>query len=210
MSKAASVMLFTVMLPYAQGQRVSPPRFRVSRPATASRVFYPIPYLSDFLYPDMRGEYPAPPQPTVIVIESPGAAESVADRPPTPSDPLLIELQGDQYVVVSGDKTSLKTRVTEHQDAHAAQRISSGVAIPPRPQSLATVLVFRDGHREDVSEYTITTGVLYAKADYYADGAWNRAIQLSSLDLPETIQANQSRGISFRLPTAPNQVIVGP
>jgi hypothetical protein len=72
------------------------------------------------------------------------------------------------------------------------------------------VLVFRDGHREEVSAYTITGGAIYAPADFYRDGSWNRKIELSSLDLPETLKSNYSRGLRFQLPRAPNEVIVGP
>jgi len=72
------------------------------------------------------------------------------------------------------------------------------------------VLVFRDGHREEVSDYTIADGVLYARGDYYRDGAWNRKIELKSLNLPETIHSNDARGVHVQLPTSPNEVITRP
>ena len=71
-------------------------------------------------------------------------------------------------------------------------------------------LVFRDGHREQVFDYTIADGVLYAHADYFTTGSWNRKIELSSLNLSETVKSNQSQGVRFQLPSAPNEVIVGP
>jgi hypothetical protein len=74
----------------------------------------------------------------------------------------------------------------------------------------SAVLVFRDGHREELSDYTIADGVLYTRSDYYSNGDWNRKIELGSLNLPETIKSNQSRGVRFQLPSAPNEVIVGP
>jgi hypothetical protein len=81
---------------------------------------------------------------------------------------------------------------------------------PSAPERAPAVLVFRDGHREEVTEYTIADGVLYARGNYYRDGSWNKRIELSSLDLHETIQSNQSRGVGFQLPNSPNEVIVGP
>ena len=51
---------------------------------------------------------------------------------------------------------------------------------------------------------------MYAKADYYNSGSWNRKIELSTLNLPETVQINQTHGLNFQLPSAPNEVIVGP
>jgi len=77
-------------------------------------------------------------------------------------------------------------------------------ALPP------AVVVYRDGHREDVSEYAIVDGMLYASGNYYADGYWNKKIELSSLNLPETVKSNQERGIKFTLPGAPNEVVTRP
>jgi hypothetical protein len=69
------------------------------------------------------------------------------------------------------------------------------------------VLIFRDGHREEVRDYTIANGILYARGDYYVDGYWNKQISLASLDLPQTLQANASRKVKFDLPSSPNEVI---
>ncbi len=75
---------------------------------------------------------------------------------------------------------------------------------------MPAVLVFRDGHREEVSEYTIADGALYTRTDYYTAGSWNRQIELSALNLPDTVKSNQSRGVRFQLPSSPNEVIVRP
>ena len=77
------------------------------------------------------------------------------------------------------------------------------------PHELApTVLVYRDGRREQVREYSIADGVLYARGDYYADGYWNKKIELAALDLPQTVKANQERGVKFVLPDSPNNVVM--
>jgi hypothetical protein len=77
------------------------------------------------------------------------------------------------------------------------------------PHELApTVLVYRDGRREEVREYSIANGVLYARGDYYADGYWNKKIELAALDLPQTVKANQERGVKFVLPDSPNNVVM--
>jgi hypothetical protein len=78
------------------------------------------------------------------------------------------------------------------------------------PEIRPAVLVFRDGHHEEVSDYTIADGVLYTRLNFYTDGSWTRKIALSSLNLPDTITANQSRNLKFQLPTASNEVIVRP
>jgi hypothetical protein len=77
------------------------------------------------------------------------------------------------------------------------------------PHELApTVLVYRDGRREEVREYSIADGVLYARSDYYAVGYWNKKIELVALDLPQTVKANQERGVKFVLPDSPNHVVM--
>jgi hypothetical protein len=77
------------------------------------------------------------------------------------------------------------------------------------PHELApTVLVYRDGRREQIREYSIADGVLYARGDYYAVGYWNKKIELVALDLPQTVKANQERGVKFVLPDSPNNVVM--
>ena len=72
------------------------------------------------------------------------------------------------------------------------------------------VLVFHDGRREEVSEYTIMSGTIYSKADYWTTGSWTRKIQIADLDVPATLRLNQERGVKFVLPASPNEVVVRP
>jgi hypothetical protein len=76
--------------------------------------------------------------------------------------------------------------------------------------SAPAILVFRDGHREQVREYTLADGALYARGDYWIDGYWNRKILISSLDLAATMAANRQSGVDFVLPSGPNVVVIGP
>ena len=129
----------------------------------------------------------------------------------SPIRPLLIELQGDRYVQVGGDDPT--EEMTEAiPNAPTRQSHSSNSATPAAAANdlAPAVLVFRDGHREKVSDYTIADGVLYTNDDYSTNGSWNRKIALSSLNLPETLQSNQARGVKFQLPTSPNEVIIRP
>ena len=83
--------------------------------------------------------------------------------------------------------------------------------LPATPELLATVLVYRDGRREEVPDYAIVGRVLYAHniaGDEPAYGVKN--IQLSELDLPATVKANRENGISFVVPTGPNEVVTRP
>ena len=222
------IALLAAVAPFTHAQRMVPacPRFAPgsNRGAHARSFFYPLTF-SDPIYSDYLSStgYPVASQPSVIVFETSPAATPVPER--TPAEPLIIELQGDRYVRVSGEQTSETGSETESKtkmidprpDPPRRQQQSAGGAthaVAAR-ELASTVLVFRDGHREEVSDYTIADGVLYTRSDFYTPGFYspgssNRKIDLSSLDLSETLQSNQSRGVRFQLPQAPNEVIVGP
>jgi hypothetical protein len=184
---------------------------------------FAVPFFNDGLYSDLLSTgYPAASQPPVFVMQAPPAAPtSAAAAFPAPEPPLMIELQGDRYVQVSGEAKSAAQMQTIDGGSAATSTTAAAAGKASRPasgqlvqaaekQTMLATLVFRDGHREEISDYTITNGVVYAKADYYNSGSWNRKIELSSLNLPETVQVNESHGLNFHLPSAPNEVIVGP
>ena len=166
-----------------------------------SRASYYPAFLDPYSYYLSNSDYAQSPQPPVIFLQPAQAA--LAPEPPSPMPPLLIELQGNSYVRISGDEPSQAQLLDQPRVSEPAR--SASVSPPPQP----TVLVFRDGHRLEVSDYTIADGFLYASSDYYRSGSWNQQIDLASLDLDETVSSNRSRGLTFRLPSAPNIVIVG-
>src|SRR5580704_2715236 len=74
---------------------------------------------------------------------------------------------------------------------------------PPREKErteavAATVLVFRDQHKQEVQNYAIVGPTLWNFAAERTE-----KIPLSDLDLPATTKANDERGVDFRLPGAP-------
>ena len=161
---------------------------------------YLFPYFDPFFADYLSTGYPAASDQPVVIMQAPPAA-AAEEKAPAPAQPLMIELRGNHFVTVSGDTDS------------GAQTIDEPIApepAPAAPQYKVTSLVFRDGHQEQVSNYTIVGGVLYASADYVNAGAWIRKVDLTSLNLPETIASNQSQGVQFRVPQSPNEVIVGP
>lgn len=185
-------------------------------------LFFADPFYSDSFYSDALYStgYPLAAQPPIIVVQAPVAPAPALDAkpavPPTPTQPLMIELQGDRYVRVSGEEGSAaEMRTIEPQPSsvhHKAMPVDANSKLADRrPAELPPVeLVFRDGHREEVSDYTIADGVLYARGDYYRDGVWNRKIEIKALNLYETIQSNEARGVRIQLPTSPNEVITRP
>lgn len=161
------------------------------------------PYLYD--YADYASE-PVPSQLEPQAGIAPGIPASPAATPP---EPLLLEWQGDRWVRVnptaeSGTaKSAADLRPSQQRAGHNAPE---NTPIPP-PNA---VLIFSDGHREEISRYMIVGGVMYANSDYWTTGTWTKKILLSSLDLPASLRANQERGAKLMLPGGPNEVVLGP
>jgi hypothetical protein len=61
----------------------------------------------------------------------------------------------------------------------------------------ATVLVFRDQHKQEVQNYAIVGQTLWNFAPQHTE-----KIPLADLDLTATTKANQDRGLTFRVPSA--------
>ncbi len=157
-------------------------------------------------YPSQPVIYERPVSPVVVV--QPSSTAAPAEVKP---EPLMIEWQGDKYVRYGGQRESAKS--LDYSDSasngsstraqlHPAQ--TAHVDLPP------VVLVYPDGHREQVSDYVIANGNLYARGDYWRDGFWEKTIQLSALDIPATLRTNSQSGANFVLPTGPNEVITRP
>jgi hypothetical protein len=165
-------------------------------------------FLGDPFYAD----YPVAPAtiPPQFVIVQPAPA---VDTPPeAKSEPLLIELQGNRYVRFGGKQQSAERGTATPPDyAEADARSSPRITQPPAQTELPlAVLIFKDGHREQAPEYAIVGNTIYASANCWQTGHWTRNIQLSSLDIPATVQANHENGVKFTLPSAPNEVITRP
>ena len=72
------------------------------------------------------------------------------------------------------------------------------------------VLIFRDGHTEELRKYVIVGAILYTSADYWTTGSWTRKIPMVDLDLPATLKLNQERGAKFAVPSGPTEVVMRP
>lgn len=217
MLKLLFISILVTLPPALAAQHLlSSPRFArgavgtgIHRELERSVPYYPFGFYSP-LDADYFPGYPQVAQPPVILLQPPPQAPN---EPPTPPvQPLVIELQGDRYVRIA-EENSAETSTAEVKVSAGTSRSPSFSAAPSQSGELhpiAVVLIFRDGHEEEIPDYTIAGGALYTSADYYKAGVWNRTISLSSLDLSTTIKINLARGLRFQLPSAPNEVIVGP
>jgi len=107
-------------------------------------------FLGDPFYADYRVEPSAvPTAPPQVIIVQPATAGT---PPETKSEPLMIELRGNRYVRFGGRQQSAERSMSAAPDyAEAEAANSSRVAQPPaQPELSPTVLIFRDGHREQV------------------------------------------------------------
>jgi len=161
-------------------------------------------WYSDYPSGSLAYDVPAPP---VIMVQR----ESVA-APGTKSEPLLIEWQGDRFVRFGAGQSVGRTSpdYSETASLHATNLQTRPASITAHAELAPAVLIFRDGHQEEVSDYVISSGVLYARADYATSGSWRKNIQLAALDLHATLKANQENGVKFVLPAGPNEVVTRP
>ncbi len=155
-----------------------------------------------FFYSDYGAEPSVAPAPPLVV-------ERKIIQPERPTEPLLIEWQGDRFVRYGGTQAGAQSP-DYAEVALAAQAVRPGANSGVSHELPPAVLVYRDGHREEVRDYVITRGVLYARGDYSRDEAGMRNIQLSVLDLSATLKANQDSSVKFILPTGPNEVVTRP
>jgi len=157
--------------------------------------------------------------PRVLLVQPVSADDSPRK---TRLTPLLIEWQGDRYVRFGGTAETAERGTSTHPDYAEPTIAKTPTKPPPKPAMSATqkersespggerppaVLVYRDGHREEIPDYAIADGVIYVRGNNWQNGYWTKRIPLSALDAPATMQANQQRGVKFMLPSAPNVVI---
>jgi hypothetical protein len=222
---------------FAFGREAHPSRFH--RPSPLTSLLFPIfgdAFNPDDIY---SNGYPVASEPPTFLLQlvrdmagpaadSMGPGSSHNTGAPPSNRPLMIELQGDRYVKVNTTAEDGEALPLSHaanvQPAkstrnHATSMVTSNSANTQGPMIAAAspahdlppaVLVFRDGHSEEVRDYTIADGSLYARGDYYTDGYWNKKIDLSTLNVAQTLQANADRNVKFILPSSPNEVITRP
>ena len=193
-------------------------RFRHEHSSGRGSILFPYPYYySDFGY-DFQGAA----EPQVVVV--PAAVPPVQTPPAAPVEPLLIEWQGDHFERMTlSQKASASGQsapdFSEKSTHHASTPGSSApgslpparkVAAQPPRELPPAVLVFRDGRTEEVSSYTIMSGTIYSRTDYWASGSWTKKIQIADLDVPATLKLNHEHGLTFVLPASPNEVVMRP
>ena len=104
--------------------------------------------------------------------------------------------QPTQPVVVVVDPKSGDDRYGDHSiDEQRSSQVRSQAPSAPAQEQDPMVLVFRDGHKQEIRNYAIVGQMLW---DFGAKGT--HKIPLSDLDLETTRKLNDERGVDFVLP----------
>jgi hypothetical protein len=88
----------------------------------------------------------------------------------------------------NGYPSAARTREVEREEPAPTETSSQSASLPP------TILVFRDGHQQEIESYAI------AGAKLIVLGERPQKIQLSDLDIDATAKVNDDRGVDFKLP----------
>lgn len=102
--------------------------------------------------------------------------------PPEQTAHVVVDLPPDRHAAAPSDDEQFAYAVPPPRDDSEAQPID------------ATILVFRDGHQQEVLNYAIMGQTLYVV------DTRTQKIGLGDLDLPATIKVNDDRGVDFHVP----------
>ena len=139
-----------------------------------------------------------PPQ---VVAEQP-AATATPPPPPKPAEgPVLLELHGNDWVRITSEGPPQVVGQSYRPEPEKASNAPSTAA--------SALLVFRDGHQEEIGKYCIIGGTIHISADRWSTGSWTRTVNILDLDVPATLKLNKEQGTRFRLPSGPYEVMIG-
>jgi hypothetical protein len=228
-----AVLAATIFASSAQAQRhvasahVSRPRMNLARragvrspvvPSRRSRRFSSGSGFAPYFYSDDDSDSGIIEEPTNQSVERTAQPASPAPVPTRPQS-LLLELHGDHWVRITNygqtltDAQSSKPESEQAADLPSATPANTPRRIPtaePPSELPPAVLVFRDGHKEEIGKYVIVASTIYTSADHWSSGSWTRKVQIVQLDVPATLKLNQQRGTKFSLPSGPNEVMIRP
>jgi len=107
--------------------------------------------------------------------------------------PTIFDRRGDGQIV----RPPVSPRPIGQNYEIADAGVSSDAA--PAEDQPQTLLIFKDGHEEQVQNYAVVGNLLYDLSPGH-----HRKIPLADLDLKATAQQNDDMGISFELPSTAN------
>ena len=121
-----------------------------------------------------------------------GDPEAEAEEEPDPPAPTIFENRPSS--IERAPSTNAVVLRPEPKPPVAAQEDQSPSGVR---QQIPVVLVYRDGHEQEVTNYAIVGSTLYDLGTFVA-----HKIPLAELNLKATIKANDDRGIEFTVPAS--------
>jgi hypothetical protein len=143
--------------------------------------------------------YPAYPAMTY----DPGAAAVVEPEAEEPPAPTIFENRArSAWSPAAVSREDSARYGTHYLDSRERRPAVAPVMMEENPGRSArdvspVVLIFRDGHEQEVGNYAIMGGTLYDLDTFVAS-----KIRLAELDLKATMKANEERGLDFSVPAA--------
>jgi hypothetical protein len=203
-------------MPFRSGVRAGFVHQRPRRFPRSSAFLLPPYFYPDYDYNYDYGYEPVAQEPPPAAAVAPAAQPAAPAAPPP--EPLVLEYRDDQWVRVAsyGQSPAPAPAQSAEQSPAPAPILRSAAtgrkeaAQPPPPALPPAILVFRDGHREEIEKYTIMGGSIYTSADYWSTGSWTREVPIAELDVAATLKLNQQRGGKLTLPSGPHEVVIRP
>ncbi len=199
-----------------QGGYLTGPRGRFFDRGFGSNIYPYYPYYYPGYYSGYYYGQASPEQPPTRVVVVQNSQPRAEAPPPPPPNSLVLELQGDHWVRLTSSgqteaaapqpeqKGSAKATVLRTITPQESAALETSRELPP------AVLVFRDGHKEEITRYTIVGGTIYTNTDYWINGTWTKKVPIAELNIPATLKLNRERGAKFSLPSGPGVIVVRP
>lgn len=147
---------------------------------------YPV-YVTPYPYVYDQGYTESSTNPSTMYQPDPNYAGELGLR-----DPRKTQNQPASAQRTYPETEQLESATARKQPANETASDNAGSTAEPQP---TTVLIFKDGHKLEVTNYVIQGKTLYNLGD---EGP--RKVALADLNVEETIIQNDDRGVEFKLP----------
>ena len=175
-----------------------------------------LPYLYPYDYSDYYSEpSPSETEPSRVVVIERDQPRAEAPPPSPPPESLMLELRGNHWVRVTDSGQTMASSPTGQKGPAKTAGMRTitpqeSAAVEPPRELPPAVLVYRDGHKEEITRYTIVGGAIYTSPDYWNGGSWTKKVPIAELNVPATLELNHESGAHFRLPSIPHVVVIRP
>ena len=126
-----------------------------------------------------------------------GYADDYSQDDPTAYDRPSSREYDDRQVLNEDYRAGLNPPREQSSQLNTQREPSSQQTAEPVVPQPSTLLVFKDGHQQEISNYAIVGATLYDLSD-----GRTKKVQLADLDLTATVKQNDQRGVEFQLPAA--------